>query len=366
MTDIPAITRLTTRKGAVGETRRDEIPGRPLAPGEALLKLSRFSITTNNITYAAFGDAMQYWAFFPTGDPAWGHMPVWGFADVVASTVEGVEPGQRFYGYFPIASHFVMRPVRVTERGMYDGAEHRANLVSAYNFYTRCATDPVWAEDLENLLALYRPLFLTSFLCADFIEDGGFFGARRAVISSASSKTAYGIAFELQGKGVEIIGLTSARNRAFTEGLGCYDRVVSYEETETLETDQPVLYVDLSGDPALRARVHHHFGPALVYDCYVGSAQNTDPIVEADLPGPRPLFFFAATQVKKRNTDWGPLEMNRRFAEAQARFFARAGDASNPWIEIVESRGYDAAARIIEDLHAGRADPMQGHIVVMD
>ena len=48
---------------------------------------------------------MQYWGFFPTGDDAWGHMPVWGFADVVASTVSGVEVGERFYGYFPIASH---------------------------------------------------------------------------------------------------------------------------------------------------------------------------------------------------------------------------------------------------------------------
>lgn len=63
------------------------------------------AITTNNITYAAFGEAMQYWDFFPTSEAEWGHMPVWGFADVVSSSVPGVEVGERFYGYFPIASH---------------------------------------------------------------------------------------------------------------------------------------------------------------------------------------------------------------------------------------------------------------------
>ena len=366
MTDIPEIRRLVTRKGALGETRLETLPGRPLAQGEAVLRLDRFSLTTNNITYAAFGEAMDYWRFFPTGEPDWGHMPVWGFADVAASTVEGVEPGQRFYGYFPIASHFVMRPVRVSQRGMYDGARHRAELVSAYNFYTRCATDPVWRADLENLLALFRPLYLTSFLCADYMQDNGLFGAQQVVVSSASSKTAYGTAFDLAGQGVPVLGLTSGRNRAFTEGLGCYDGVAAYAEVESLPADRPTLYVDYSGDPEMRARVHRHFGDRLVHDCFVGSAHNTDFIADQDLPGPKPQFFFAALQVKKRNADWGPQEMNRRFAEAQARFFARAGDPQRPWVRVVESHGLDAAGRITADLASGRADPFDGHVVVLD
>jgi hypothetical protein len=58
-------------------------------------------LTTNNITYAAFGDALGYWQFFPTGEAGWGHMPVWGFADVAASQAPGIEPGERFFGFFP-------------------------------------------------------------------------------------------------------------------------------------------------------------------------------------------------------------------------------------------------------------------------
>ncbi|MGE0498926.1 MAG: DUF2855 family protein, partial [Ramlibacter sp.] len=87
---MTSLTRLLTDKSALNHTRIDRSPLAPLAPGEALLRISRAAVTTNNITYAAFGDAMQYWDFFPTGVEGWGHMPVWGFADVVASTVDGV------------------------------------------------------------------------------------------------------------------------------------------------------------------------------------------------------------------------------------------------------------------------------------
>ena len=38
---------------------------RLLAPGQARLALEAFSLTANNITYAAFGEAMKYWQFFP-------------------------------------------------------------------------------------------------------------------------------------------------------------------------------------------------------------------------------------------------------------------------------------------------------------
>ena len=143
MSDAFTLTRLETRKDALGTTRLRSVPDAgTLAAGEVLLRIDRFALTTNNITYAAFGDAMmKYWSFFPTGDEAWGHMPAWGFADVVASSVEGVAVGERFYGYFPVASHLRMRPVRVTGRGFYDGAPHRGELVSAYNQYMRCSHD---------------------------------------------------------------------------------------------------------------------------------------------------------------------------------------------------------------------------------
>jgi hypothetical protein len=366
MSDQITVTRLLTRKEDVGSTRTDTrtISAAP-AEGEALLRLSRFSLTTNNITYAAFGDAMNYWNFFPTGEDGFGHMPVWGFADVVVSSTPGVEPGERFYGYFPIASHVVMRPERVTPRGFYDGLPHRQALVSAYNQYTRCSADPAYRPDLENLQALYRPLFLTSFMLADFLSDNAFFGARQLVFSSASAKTAYGAAFCLTDA-VETIGLTSARNAGFVAGLGCYGRTLRYDALETLDPAVPTLYVDFAGDDALRARIHRHFGAALVYDCYVGSATTTQFLQPAGLPGPKPQFFFAPVQIRKRNADWGAAEVTNRYNAMQTRFFDHVSRARPPWIAIVESAGFGEAARIVAELAASGGDPAQGQIVRLD
>lgn len=153
MNNAFTLTRLETRKNALGTTRLVITQDRgALQPGEVLLKIGRFSLTTNSITYAAFGDAvMKYWQFFPTGDADWGHMPAWGFADVAASNVEGVAVGERFYGYFPIASHLRMQPVRVTQRGFYDGGAHRSELVSAYNQYMRCSHDAGYASGAGGL-----------------------------------------------------------------------------------------------------------------------------------------------------------------------------------------------------------------------
>lgn len=354
-------TRLLTRKTALQHSRVDTAPLAPPAPGEALLAVRRLALTTNNITYAAFGDAMQYWDFFPTGEADWGHMPVWAMADVVASTVAGVEVGERFYGYFPIASHLRMKPVRVTERGFYDGAEHRLALTSAYNQYARCSHDPAYRPETEALQMLLRPLFITSFMLADYLQDNGLFGAKRLVVSSASSKTAYGTAHCLPG--VETIALTSPRHREFVQRLGCYSRTQGYDELEQLPVDEPVVYVDFSGDEALRARVHAHFGQALVHDCFAGSAQNTNFLRDTGLPGPAPQFFFAPVQIRKRNADWGPAAVNQRFGEAQQRFIRHVSEAG--WLQVKEHRGFEAAQQVIAELCAGRADPQLGQVVAL-
>lgn len=359
-------TRLLTDKNALNHTRAVQSPLAPLQPGEALLRVDRVAVTTNNITYAAFGDAMKYWDFYPTGEEGWGHMPVWGFAEVVASDVEGVAAGERFYGYWPIASHLRMQPVRVTARGFYDGAEHRQGLTSAYNQYTRTSADPAYRAEDENYQMLVRPLFITSFMLADFLSDNAFFGAQRLVFSSASSKTAFGTAFCLQGlEGIERVALTSPRNSAFVQGLGCYERTVAYGELEALDTAVPTLYVDFSGDEELRARVHHHLGDALVYDCYAGSAQNTHFLRDTALPGPAPAFYFAPVQIKKRNADWGPEVVNQKFNAAQRAFIDRISDARQPWMQVQEHQGFAAAQALVQDLHAGRIDPQQGHVVIL-
>lgn len=88
----------------------EEAPG-ALQAGQARLAVRRFALTANNITYAAFGEAMGYWRFFPGADGR-GRLPVWGFAEVTESRAEGLAAGERVYGYLPAASGLVVTPAR--------------------------------------------------------------------------------------------------------------------------------------------------------------------------------------------------------------------------------------------------------------
>ncbi|WP_339799188.1 DUF2855 family protein [uncultured Marinobacter sp.] len=344
-----------------------------LKEGEALLRISRLAITTNNITYAAFGDTphLRYWSFFPTGEERWRQMPAWGFAEVMESTVEGVDVGERFYGFWPVATHLVMQPVRVSPRGFYDGTPHRLELTSAYNQYQRIGTDAAYRAEDEAYQMLLRPLFITSFMLADFLEDNDFFGADQVIISSASSKTAYGTAFCLEDRNdITMTGLTSAANKAFVDGLGSYDRSVDYGDIESLDPEVPTLYVDFSGNDEVRSRIHHHFGTALVHSCYAGSAHSHEHISTSSstetLPGPAPVFYFAPDQIKKRNADWGPAEVTRRFNEAQLAFIQRVKNPQHPWIDVKSHAGIEAARDLVADLVAGRVEPREGHVVSLD
>ncbi|GIF48701.1 uncharacterized protein DUF2855 [Asanoa ferruginea] len=327
-----------------------------LADGEVLLRVDRVGMTANNVTYAVLGESFRYWQFFSPSryglDPGWGLVPLWGFADVVGSTVAGVEIGQRVYGYLPPASHLLVRPERVDAAGFRDGSAHRADLPSPYNAYRLTTGDAAYRVDEEDLLVLFRPLFFTSFMLADQIADNDFYGADALVLSSASSKTAYAAAFELRGQGPRVVGLTSPGNVAFTESLGCYDDVLSYAQLETLPPVRTA-YLDLSGAPATRAALREHLGDHLIRDIAVGltyQVPNTEAAGE---------FFFAPVQMRKRGADWGRDELDRRFGVAWRRFVDELGDR----VEVRVGAGPEALRTAWLDAVAGRTPAQVGQVL---
>lgn len=333
----------------------------PLEPdaGQVLLKVDRVGVTANNVTYATFGDAMGYWDFFPgtsRDGVAYGRVPLWGFADVEESTVPGVEEGTRLYGYLPTSSHLIVEPTNVDERGFRDASAHRQHLPSLYNALTTTTGDLAYVAEQEDLRVLYRPLFTTSFMLADFLEDNSFFGAEAVVISSASAKTSYGTAFLLDG--VQRVGLTSEANRAFTESLGCYDDVVTYDEVPAMAVSKAV-YVDVAGNAAVRRHVHERLQP--LYSAMVGAAHHdAEPDTGgSDLPGEPPTFFFAPDQVTRRTADWGPRGVEERLGEAWARFAPVVAG----WIDIVIGEGPEALRADWLETLAGATPPRTGHVV---
>ncbi|MEO5737378.1 MAG: DUF2855 family protein, partial [Variovorax sp.] len=176
-------TTLLIRKDALGTTRLNSTEDAPLADGQVRVRVESFALTSNNITYAAFGAAMNYWGFFPSAEEGFGVIPVWGFGTVAQSLHPGVAVGERLYGYFPMADQVVLQPERLRPDGFFDAAPHRAELHAVYNRYNRCNADPFYSADTEDTQALLRPLFITSWLIDDFLADNGFFEADTILVS---------------------------------------------------------------------------------------------------------------------------------------------------------------------------------------
>lgn len=324
--------------------------------GEVVLALSRVGLTANNVTYAVLGQTLRYWQFFPA-PPAWGRVPLWGFADVVASRAEGVEVGQRCYGYLPTSSHLVVRPDRVGAHGFRDATAHRRELPAVYNAYALTTGDPSYDADLEDLQVLFRPLFITSFALAADLAEGGARGAGTVVLSSASSKTAYGTAALLQGGTARVVGLTSAGNRAFVASLGCYDEVLTYDEVDRLPRE-PTAYVDAAGNQRLRERLHDHLRDHLVLDLVLGVTHQDTGRAQVT-SGARPTQFFAPDVIGDRIAEWGRAGFEQRLATAWSGFVPRA----QQWVDVVVGHGPQELAQVWAEVVAGAAAPRTGNVL---
>lgn len=373
---VPSAQRLEVARQDLRRSRLvpDPDAARPIAPGEARLRVDAFALTANNVTYAAFGDSMHYWEFFPTGDPAWGCIPVWGFAEVVESRADGVAAGERLYGYLPMGRYLVVQPGKVGARGFVDGAAHRAALPAVYNQFVRCAADPGYDRDREAQQALLKPLFTTSFLIDDFLAEQGFFGATQVLLSSASSKTAYGTAFCLSMRrggdaAVRVVGCSSAPNHAFCRSLGVYEDVIGYDDLSAIDARTPTVYVDFSGDAPFRRRVHEHFGQALRYSCSVGGTHWDALGGGGDLPGPRPTLFFAPARIAQRSAPppagWGAAGLADRITKAWQAFMQPVCDPHRPWLAVRRAAGPQAAGELLARMIDGQVDPREGWMLSM-
>ena len=335
-----------------------------LAEGQARLGVERFGLSTNNVTYAVVGDMLSYWDFFPAStsdaddDTSWGRVPVWGFASVLETRSDEVTVGERVFGYLPMSDELVVTVGSANPFTVSDVSAHRAHLPNAYNSLRRCESDPSYSADTADLQMLLYPLFFTSFVIDDFLEDHADFGAERLVISSASSKTALGAAFLAKDRGITVVGMTSAANAAFTESVGIYDEVITYEDAGSLPL-VPTAYIDVAGNQATLAAVHTRLEEVLVHSMIVGDTHwdEATPLESSNLPGPRPAFLFAPTQIAKRTEDWGTEELNRRVADAWSRFITWVPS----WLTLEHRGGAEAVRALFLDLLENKIDPSIGY-----
>ena len=333
-----------------------------LAPGELLLGISSVALSANNITYAVLGERMRYWQFFPASstlsDAAnWARLPVWGFADVIHSAHPEIAVGERIYGYLPLSTHLKVLAGRVSARGFIDASPHRAALPAVYQQYRRCAQDQNYAPEREALQALLLPLLFTAFLLCDEIIARLPAGKSTVILTSASSKTALATAFLLQAlrpEDCEVIALTSAKNMDFVRARGCFDRVLDYQDVESLAPEQSAIAVDFSGNVALMARIHQHCR-GLQHSLRIGvthwheAAGMAEPLAAKPIGpkvfagqhiGPRPELFFAPDYAAKRVAQWGAVEFERRTGAAWMAMLIWA----QSWLKVRTDRGEEAIA----------------------
>jgi hypothetical protein len=244
-----------------------------------------------------------------------------------------------------------------------DRAPHRADLPPLYNAYIRTSGEPAALKPMEDARCLFLPLFATSFIAADFYADNAFFGVETLIIGSASSKTGFGMAAMLRALEIPIprlAGLTSPGNRGFVEALGYFDEVAPYGEIEKLPVS-PAAFVDMAGDSAITARVHHHFGESLKVSTLVGATHWEAPRDAAKLPGAKPQFFFAPAQFGKRAVEWGEGEPLRRASIASLRLAAEVAHL----VQITHQSGPEKVQAAYLHMLEGAIPPSQGIMLAM-
>ncbi|MEP3422174.1 MAG: DUF2855 family protein [Erythrobacter sp.] len=338
-----------------------------LADGAVRMVVESFSVTANNITYAVVGDGFGYWNFFPPkADNAdgLGIVPMWGHAKVIESNSADIAVGERVYGYLPMGSHLDVVPGNVTAASFSDMTDYRQPMSPVYNNYTRLAADPEHDPARENERMIYGPLFKTGFIIDYFMRSESWFGAEQVVMTSASSKTAMGLASvaKQNSPGVKRIGLTSPGNVAFVKSTGLYDDVVAYDDLSGIATKNSVS-VDFAGNSKLLANIHGHFGDALKYSCLVGATHIEERGAgiggAADLPGPKPVLLFAPDHFVAFFKEHGPVDGGMMIAKTWHGFLS----AVEGTVDIVTLKGLDAARETYLTMVGGTVDPAKGIVI---
>ncbi|WP_416831931.1 MAG: DUF2855 family protein [Erythrobacter sp.] len=357
------LSQVHVRKTDLTDAELVEVPTAELAEGAVRLRIESFSVTANNITYAVVGDGFRYWDFFPAPEGL-GIVPMWGHAQVIESKCPEIAVGERVYGYLPMATHLEVMPGKVNPGGFSDMTDYRQPMSPVYNNYTRLASDPEHDPARENERMIYGPLFKTGFIIDYFMRSEGWFGAKQVVLTSASSKTAMGLAScaKQASPGIKRIGLTSSGNVEFVRSTGLYDEVVAYDDLDTI-AQEPTVSVDFAGNAKLLANIHQHFGEALKYSCLVGATHIEERGAgmggATGLPGPKPTLFFAPDHFVSFFKEHGPVEGGKLAAAAWHGFLNSVEGA----VEIVTHKGLDAARTTFLEMVGGSVDPAKGIVI---
>ena len=353
---------LLTEKKAILNNKISTATVRDLEDGEVLLKIDKFALTSNNVTYAVVGYQVKYWDFFPSEEP-FGIVPVWGFATVQESKSDEISVGEKIYGYFPMSEYLITKPGRINSHMFTDMTAHRQALPPAYNNYNREGETLKYPPGFADYIPVVKPLFFTSFLINEFLKGEQFFGAQNVIITSASSKTSLGLAFALtrskEEHGKKIVGLTSPSNVEFVKSTGFYDEVIEYRSVTEKVAVEDTIIVDMAGNGKLNRSLYTHLGQNLKHLAKVGLTDwsAADPVNDI----PMAKFFFAPDHAQVFFKTHGPAKATELISKSIFEFVS----AIEGFMEIEYLNDFEALKTTFVDMMNGKVDPKLAYIFNM-
>jgi hypothetical protein len=267
-----------------------------------------------------------------------------------------VAVGGRYFGFFPVGNEHILQ-AQLSRNGFIDAGAHREKHAMAYRAFDKVSD--IEGEN-DNAMLIFRGLFMTSFLAEDFLREQNFFDTTQVLITSASSKTSIALAHCLRANStMRVNGLTSDANIDFVTSIGEYHDIAAYSDISAMDTEVPTVLMDMAGNPEIVAGIHTHFGESLKYSCSIGATHWDQTSHRVDIPGPKPQFFFAPSQLSKRGKEWGREELNNRLETALNTFI----EGSKQWLRIEHARGADVVSNTYAQLVAGNMPPEIGNIL---
>ncbi|MEM1139632.1 MAG: DUF2855 family protein, partial [Pseudomonadota bacterium] len=177
------------------------------------------------------------------------------------------------------------------------------------------------------------------------------------------SKTSTGLAFALKddADAPTTIGLTSARNKAFVEGLELYDRAMTYDAVEAIYASLPTLIVVLAGYGPLLGALQKRLGANLQKSVGVGLTHWEQGPTHADIIAERSTFFFVPDHIDKRMADWG----TQGFFDKSGAFLQRSFQDSQRWMAINELAGLSSLEAVYEGVLNGKRPAEEGIVITL-
>lgn len=322
------------------------------AQGSVLLKIERFVLSSNNITYARTGDLLEYWSHFPAQEHGWGRVPAWGTARVISGDSDLAAPGELFYGYLPMATH-VLVEAEPLPTGLRATSPERSEMYPLYRDMIRM-NDPV--DDV--VLATTGAVAMTAAHLSDEIQASA---PAQVVFSSASSRTALTTAVVLREAGLRVVGLTAADRAGAAGRAEAFDEVLSYDEVGDLAGIPGTVYVDVAGRAEITTAVAQTLGSALVRNLRVGATHpSSDASAQVSPPGP---------PVEQFNVGLRRIDVVARIGEEKMTALEQAAEKSiAAWaakhLAVETVTGLEQARHVWHRVRRGEVDPSTIAVIV--